>query len=129
MGGLSSYVTSGMDEKGGAFLVLSYLDHTYAAMDKIVHKHLETLYWRVGTVLTRWSTLCYVRVEVGGLGEQGAGKDERPHTRVPRPVVDSIRFRLRRPAAHVTLIFSHALARMPRLKTPRYVDGRLSKLS
>ena len=66
MGGLPSYVTSGMDEKGGAFLVLSYLDHTYAAMDKIVHKHLETLYWRVGRVLTEQSTLCYVSSEVGG---------------------------------------------------------------
>lgn len=37
---------------------------------------------------------------------------------MPRPVVESIRFRLRRPAAHVTLIFSHAPARMPLLKNP-----------
>ena len=44
VGGLRSYVTVGVGEEDGAFLVLSYLDHTYAAMDKIVHKHLETLF-------------------------------------------------------------------------------------
>ena len=118
MGGLPSYVTDGGCGAGGAFLVLSDLEHVYAAMDKIVHKHLETLYWRVGTVLTDQSTLCYVRVEVGGLGAQGAGSCGRPHTRVPRPVVESIRFRLRRPAAHVTLISPCARTRMPRLKNP-----------
>ena len=37
---------------------------------------------------------------------------------MPRPVRESIRFRLRRPAAHVTLIFPHAPARMPLLKNP-----------
>lgn len=70
------------------------------------------------TVLTDWSTLCYASREVGGLGGQGAGKDERPHTRVPRPVVESIRFRLRPAASDVTLIFSHARTRMLHLKNP-----------
>ena len=52
VGGLRAYVTDGRCGEDGAFLVLSDLEHVYAAMDKIVHKHLETLYWRVGTVLT-----------------------------------------------------------------------------
>ena len=127
--GLRDHVTDGGCGVGGAFLVLSDLEHVYAAMDKIVHKHFETLYWRVGTVLTDRSTLCYVRVEVGGLGAQGAGKDGRPHTRVPRPVVESIRFRLRCGATHVTLISPCARARMPRSKIPRYVECLPTKLS
>ena len=45
MVGLKDHVTDEAGEEDGAFLVLSYLDHTYAAMDKIVHKHLETLCW------------------------------------------------------------------------------------
>ena len=53
MGGLRSYVTDGRCGVGVAFLVLSDPEHVYAAMDKIVHKHLETLCWRVGRVLTR----------------------------------------------------------------------------
>lgn len=57
-GGLRSYVTNEVGAEDEAFLVLSDLEHVYAAMDKIVHKHLETLYWRVGRVLTDWSTLC-----------------------------------------------------------------------
>lgn len=45
MGGLRSYV-KGVTEGGeGTFLVLSDPEHVYAAMDKIVHKHLETLCW------------------------------------------------------------------------------------
>lgn len=56
--GLRDHVKGGRGVKDGAFLVLSDLEHVYAAMDKIVHKHLETLYWRVGTVLTDQSTLC-----------------------------------------------------------------------
>lgn len=66
MVGPSAYVKDGIGVKGGAFLVLSDLEHVYAAMDKIVHKHLETLYWRVGTVLTKRGILCYVSSEVGG---------------------------------------------------------------
>lgn len=58
VGGLRSYVTNEVGEEDGAFLVLSDPEHVYAAMDKIVHKHLETLYWRVGRVLTDRSTLC-----------------------------------------------------------------------
>lgn len=53
MVGLRAYVTNEAGVEDGAFLVLSDPEHVYAAMDKIVHKHLETLYWRVGTVLTR----------------------------------------------------------------------------
>lgn len=37
---------------------------------------------------------------------------------MPRPVRESIRFRSHWPAAHVTLIFPHAPARMPLLKNP-----------
>lgn len=37
---------------------------------------------------------------------------------MPRPVSESIRFRLRPGVADVTLIFSHAPARMPLLKNP-----------
>ena len=96
---------------------------------KRVHKLILGLGRRGATVLTEWSTLCYASREVGGLGGQGAGKDERPHTRVPRPVVESIRFRLRRCVAHITLISPCARTRMPRSKTPRYVDSLLSKLS
>lgn len=66
VGGQRSHVTDGGCGVGGAFLVLSDLEHVYAAMDKIVHKHLETLYWRVGRVLTDRSTLCYASREVGG---------------------------------------------------------------
>lgn len=44
VGGLRAYVTVGVGEEDGAFLVLSDLEHVYAAMDKIVHKHLETLF-------------------------------------------------------------------------------------
>lgn len=66
VGGLPSYVTDVGCGAGGAFLVLSDPEHVYAAMDKIVHKHLETLCWRVGRVLTDRSTLCYVSREVGG---------------------------------------------------------------
>lgn len=43
VGGLRSYVTNEVGVKDGAFLVLSDPEHVYAAMDKIVHKHLETL--------------------------------------------------------------------------------------
>ena len=43
--GPKSYVTGGVGEEDGAFLVLSDPEHVYAAMDKIVHKHLETLFW------------------------------------------------------------------------------------
>ena len=43
MGGLRSYVTDEVSEEDEAFLVLSDPEHVYAAMDKIVHKHLETL--------------------------------------------------------------------------------------
>ena len=43
VGGLRAYVTVGVGEEDGAFLVLSDPEHVYAAMDKIVHKHLETL--------------------------------------------------------------------------------------
>lgn len=56
--GPSAYVTNEAGEEDEAFLVLSDLEHVYAAMDKIVHKHLETLYWRVGRVSTDRSTLC-----------------------------------------------------------------------
>ena len=45
VGGLRAYVTDGGCGVGGAFLVLSDPEHVYAAMDKIVHKHFETLYW------------------------------------------------------------------------------------
>ena len=41
--GPKSYVTDGVGEEDGAFLVLSDPEHVYAAMDKIVHKHFETL--------------------------------------------------------------------------------------
>lgn len=58
MVGLRDHVTIEVGVKDVAFLVLSDPEHVYAAMDKIVHKHLETLYWRVGTVLTDRSTLC-----------------------------------------------------------------------
>lgn len=44
VGGLRAYVTDGGCGVGGAFLVLSDPEHVYAAMDKIVHKHLETLF-------------------------------------------------------------------------------------
>ena len=43
VGGLRAYVVGGGGVKDGAFLVLSDPEHVYAAMDKIVHKHLETL--------------------------------------------------------------------------------------
>ena len=43
--GPSAYVTNEAGEEDGAFLVLSDLEHVYAAMDKIVHKHFETLCW------------------------------------------------------------------------------------
>lgn len=42
--GLRYHVTNEAGEEDGAFLVLSDLEHVYAAMDKIVHKHLETLF-------------------------------------------------------------------------------------
>lgn len=42
--GLRDHVKGGRGVKDGAFLVLSDLEHVYAAMDKIVHKHLETLF-------------------------------------------------------------------------------------
>lgn len=58
MVGLKDHVTDEVGVKDGAFLVLSDLEHVYAAMDKIVHKHLETLYWRVGRVLTDCGVLC-----------------------------------------------------------------------
>lgn len=41
--GLSAHVTGEVGEEVEAFLVLSDPEHVYAAMDKIVHKHLETL--------------------------------------------------------------------------------------
>lgn len=41
--GLRDHVKGGRGVKDGAFLVLSDPEHVYAAMDKIVHKHLETL--------------------------------------------------------------------------------------
>lgn len=47
-----------------------------------------------------------------------SGRDEEPHTRVPRPVSESIRFRLRSAVLGVTLIFPRAPARMPLLKNP-----------
>ena len=47
-----------------------------------------------------------------------SGRDEEPHTRVPRPVSESIRFRLRQAVLGVTLIFPRAPARMPHLKNP-----------
>ena len=66
MVGLRNHVTGGGCGAGGAFLVLSDLEHVYAAMDKIVHKHLETLSGGGATVLTDRSTLCYASREVGG---------------------------------------------------------------
>lgn len=42
--GLRDHVKGGRGVKDGAFLVLSDLEHVYAVMDKIVHKHLETLF-------------------------------------------------------------------------------------
>lgn len=69
VGGLRAYEVGGVGVMGGGEgtgLVLSDPEHVYAAMDKIMHKHLETLYWRVGRVLTRWSTLCYASREAGG---------------------------------------------------------------
>ena len=68
--------------------------------------------------MTRWSTLCYASREVGGLGGQGAESCGRPHTRVPRPVRESIRFRLRPSVWQRTLISPCARTRMPRLKNP-----------
>ena len=47
-----------------------------------------------------------------------SGKDEEPHTSVPRPVSESIRFRLRPAVLGVTLIFPRAPARMPLPKNP-----------
>lgn len=44
VGGLRAYVKDEIGVKSGAFLVLSDPEHVYAAMDKIVHKHLETLF-------------------------------------------------------------------------------------
>ena len=44
MVGLRDHVTGEAGEEDGAFLVLSDPEHVYAAMDKIVHKHLETLF-------------------------------------------------------------------------------------
>lgn len=44
VGGLRAYVTSGDGVKDEAFLVLSDPEHVYAAVDKIVHKHFETLF-------------------------------------------------------------------------------------
>lgn len=44
MVGLRDHVKGGRCVKDGAFLVLSDPEHVYAAMDKIVHKHLETLF-------------------------------------------------------------------------------------
>ena len=41
--GLRDHVADGVGEEDGAFLVLSDPEHVYAAMDKIVHKHFETL--------------------------------------------------------------------------------------
>lgn len=58
VGGLRAYVKVGRGVKDGAFLVLSDPEHVYAAMDKIVHNLLETLYWRVGRVLTDCGVLC-----------------------------------------------------------------------
>ena len=58
MVGLKGHVTDEVGVKDGAFLVLSDPEHVYAAMDKIVHKLLETLYWRVGRVLTDCGVLC-----------------------------------------------------------------------
>ena len=42
--GLKDHVTNEAGVEDGAFLVLSDPEHVYAAMDKIVHKHLETLF-------------------------------------------------------------------------------------
>lgn len=42
--GLRDHAKGGMGVKDEAFLVLSDPEHVYAAMDKIVHKHLETLF-------------------------------------------------------------------------------------
>ena len=66
--------------------------------------------------MTDQSTLRYASREDGGLGAEGAESCGRPHTRVPRPVSESIRFRLRPTAMHVTLISPCARARMPLLK-------------
>ena len=58
MVGLKDHVTNEAGVEDGAFLVLSDPEHVYAAMDKIVHNLLETLYWRVGRVLTDCGVLC-----------------------------------------------------------------------